>query len=1269
MSKILNQQLYSRTVYGSETANGNLRLEATSSATKGAVQVVSTALDLIIASFSARVSHSLTANRDFTLPDVSGEILVSGRFQSTGDLFYGGTTPGTAEVLYGMPGGALTTDLAGVPKWASGEAGQVLTIDPITLEPIFADVPDDPSIASGSSNSIPVYIGENNNLAPLETLGDRIFMSATNGTPKWDFLTSTYLKASTNTALDIGITGYLLTASGDGGFIWEKPNPSFIHPGPQFAIPFYSNVGLGTVVSASSFFSLSPTQRAIELRNNGKIRFFEASANGSNYLEFRAPAALGPDTVWILPDQDGASGSQLQTDGAGNLSFVDNGSVAYAAANQLAYYATAGNDVVGLPTTPSRLLLSTSSAALSWSLLTAQYFATSGGSALGNGLLDQVIVSNADGSFTWKTATDLTGEVKSGDENYLAFYPASGRAVQGNTFVKLDPTGRKLIVDAAASLSFLSSAGGSVSFLAKPTHGTNTLTFTLPEADGLLGHAFVTDGSGGLSLTEVGRGNVLPSTASGSLAFYQGQNTLAGHGQVQSLPNIQDKILLTNTSNIIEWSLLEPKHLDSSNVSSTSRLLGTDASGFSWVDPVDLTGKVRDGTVNFLAYYPETGHEVESSTFVRLDEENHTLDLLGQGTTRLFDSTDTHFVGLKAPVDLLGSTTFTVPPNDGLSGDVLITDGSGNLSFYKLETDLIGAPEDGTYTDGLFTDFTNTTKIGTVVDRFNEVLKALAPPPAPSLALISYSTANGVNGNLSFGSSNAIAGYTNVGTDIGGTALNVNSAFNVGSRVKGIYAPIAISGIVAGGASAHAYAYPASSFGDANQGTLKLEVNGSVVHSVNLASFSSGTSVNANGSGFSLSAAISVKFQDGSPLDLFKYRTGTWSVAVADQRDGWNYVSVSHQVSASLTRVTNYFEWINDAETTATSFSSGTLRNLTLTGSRYLSGVRYYTGGSALYDISFENAYRNTYNSSASAISHPTTFNCSVADASLPSTTDQTKVVQIVGKLVTIAPESQNRILGADLSVSTRVLRTVQTAATSSLTSGGWKILLDSNTPAATALVEDFEGEGYRQESSLDITSLSYGSGANSGPANWDSTEALSDGLLVYQGALQYPLQGLSGGDFRNTTDGNANGPTSPGGYDGNPNYSTMTGEKVYLRYFNTGTAKQNFILNITSTQTNFVAASNRGSLTGNNVTVEILAPNLTTNEAGTVEWKDCVTPYTIDTDIGAYGATYGASIPTNWGVTLGTKSTANSAFTVVIRITASQSWVGKISHLTLSPI
>ena len=68
-------------------------------------------------------------------------------------------------------------------------------------------------------------------------------------------------------------------------------------------------------------------------------------------------------------------------------------------------------------------------------------------------------------------------------------------------------------------------------------------------------------------------------------------------------------------------------------------------------------------------------------------------------------------------------------------------------------TGTIGAAEDGNYADGLYTDFTTKTTVGTAVDRFNEVLKALAPPPAPSLDDVDL-LIDGTDVSLSFGSSN-----------------------------------------------------------------------------------------------------------------------------------------------------------------------------------------------------------------------------------------------------------------------------------------------------------------------------------------------------------------------------------------------------------------------------------------------------------------------------------------------------------------------------------
>lgn len=384
---------------------------------------------------------------------------------------------------------------------------------------------------------------------------------------------------------------------------------------------------------------------------------------------------------------------------------------------------------------------------------------------------------------------------------------------------------------------------------------------------------------------------------------------------------------------------------------------------------------------------------------------------------------------------------------------------------------------------------------------------------------------------------------------------------------------------------------------------------------------------------------------------------------------------VRHEGSfAGSPRTTNFFEWVVDADVTATSFSGLALDTLVMTGSQNISGVEYYTGGSALYDVTVSNIHRNTYSDSGSAISHPTTTNCTVASGALGTITTEADTEVITNKAVTVAPDSASRILGGDLAVSTSGDRTVQSDLTSATTNGSWVILLDSNSSSAGNSSEDLNGEGFRQQSSLSLTSLAYGSGPANGPANWVSTEDLisgtaghTDGLLIYNGGIRYPTQGFDSGDFRRTDEGNANGFTNPGAPASNPNYSGATGERTYLRYFiDTGSTHQNFSFNVTATSTTFVAASNKGSLTGNQVVAEILAPNTTQNGSAVIEYKDMVTAYTSDNAIGAFAASVGATIATNWGVTIGTRSTATSGNAIVIRLTASASWTGSITNISM---
>jgi hypothetical protein len=234
----------------------------------------------------------------------------------------------------------------------------------------------------------------------------------------------------------------------------------------------------------------------------------------------------------------------------------------------------------------------------------------------------------------------------------------------------------------------------------------------------------------------------------------------------------------------------------------------------------------------------------------------------------------------------------------------------------------------------------------------------------------------------------------------------------------------------------------------------------------------------------------------------------------------------------------------------------------------------------------------------------------------------------------------------------------------SDLTSTGvnqYALLLDAIAASSTSILENMDDEVYRIASNLNInTTAGYTSGGGS-PSEWDSTISLvsatagySDGLMVYNTTLRYPTQGANGGNFSGITDGPA----------GNVDYSAAAGNRVYLRFFYDAAPRQNFRLNVTATSASFVSVATGPS--SNNLTMEILAPATTTDGVSTV-WKDAVVAYTNDNSVGCYASSFGSTIPTSWGLTLGGKNTSTSGYVVVIRITAASAWTGSINTILLT--
>jgi hypothetical protein len=113
--------------------------------------------------------------------------------------------------------------------------------------------------------------------------------------------------------------------------------------------------------------------------------------------------------------------------------------------------------------------------------------------------------------------------------------------------------------------------------------------------------------------------------------------------------------------------------------------------------------------------------------------------------------------------DLLNLTT----PDSGQTTSAATVEYVNNYISSGSGTTAIGPAPDGTYSDGIFTDFVPTTPIGTAVDKFNEMLLLLAPtPPSTSWSGVFSNleiTSNQLNGNEAGAAS--VTPRTNITTD------------------------------------------------------------------------------------------------------------------------------------------------------------------------------------------------------------------------------------------------------------------------------------------------------------------------------------------------------------------------------------------------------------------------------------------------------------------------------------------------------------------------
>ena len=622
--------------------------------------------------------------------------------------------------------------------------------------------------------------------------------------------------------------------------------------------------------------------------------------------------------------------------------------------------------------------------------------------------------------------------------------------------------------------------------------------------------------------------------------------------------------------------------------------------------------------------------------------------------------------------------------------------GTGSFTIAASTTggSTIGDAEDGDYTDGLFVDFDPFTPIGTAVDRFNEILKALAPSPAPRLDDIDVAD-SGITAFLSFGASSdqtsASPAYPSVlGTAGIESAVDVNGSYapaTSGNNERiGIFAgATTINGVlnqdVASNSQGGGYVnYPVNSFGDADQGTLKLEVNGTVVHSIDLTDVSvgagdsgSGTDnqVNGNGSGFtSLSAATDGTFSNGNAFTTFKHRTGNYTIDPADQRNGWNYARIVHTVNATDT-VTNYIEWVNDDNADALA-AAGNEMVFEGSGSIHLSGVEYFQSGSAEYKVRVSNAYKYIYDTTA--ISFPTSTSAtlssspsfSISNQSKPTIDtaggeDHAKVLHLTGSSAITANYFINGSVTAGVSVTHP--RKSNLSNSGQATASGILMYDLSNTSNNTT--ETFRREDFRIISGAYDTQASATDSANV----WDSTVFItasngghSNGLQFFNSRLYAPTNTLNSGDFRDDSDGGSlnNVPL------GNPDYSGQTtGQRTFYRWFRNTDGVKHYDLSIAINGSSTIVP-NTTALNASRIRVFVKIPEVT-------GWMDAALPFTIDQfqdNDGSYidnaYLNFDNSLNATNYLNFGNVGVENNDY-VVLRIEADSTWTGYIDQIVVN--
>jgi len=462
-----------------------------------------------------------------------------------------------------------------------------------------------------------------------------------------------------------GVANQVLSTDGSGNLLWTADNDSistvFGRSGAVTALASdydaeqIDNIPSGNISSSNvqaAIDELDAEKLAktggslngnLKLDNNSELQLSEDSGNGVDFLGFKAPSSVTANTVWELPDGDGSTGQVLQTDGSGVLSWSTP-----AAAGEVNTVSNAGAGGVGVFDTKNAVDF--------------EFKNINAGSA-------KVTVTD-DGA---NREIDIDVVEANIDHNALSSYVAN------------EHIDHSLINVGTAVDSGLSGGGDLTASrnLSIDILGTTDLAAVADNADSLLLYDLSTT-----SLKEVTRSELVLSesevdTFVTNNGFAIDADVLKKDGSVALTGNLDaGSNTISNLGAPTAGSDAANKTYVDGEVSTINSSIGGVTSSITGINS-SLSGLTAD-----------VGNRVNKAG----DTMTGALNLDNQNEIQFSedDANGSNYVALRAPVSVGSNLVWTLPSTNGASGQALLTDGAGALSWGSTATALNGLADAST---------------------------------------------------------------------------------------------------------------------------------------------------------------------------------------------------------------------------------------------------------------------------------------------------------------------------------------------------------------------------------------------------------------------------------------------------------------------------------------------------------------------------------------------------------------------------------------------